>query len=173
MMLKVTGIHRDVTSETIETDDYVFSIFWNNFSSGENKWWMIRSGQMTLMELAAKGSTNFIHHICLVTIQPDWISIQDDICLNLGVPEERGLPVCEWEDQTGDSPQYAHKSAELRLCIGSEGILIQFMPQTQIVRFITTDRVRFGIDFDNHITAIQVTQLTLDEIEAVKSTFVT
>jgi hypothetical protein len=167
-MIKVIDVYPQVKDEFL----YVFSVSWNwnNFASGQNLWWMVRSGNMTLLEIALKGLALFIHHICLVTIQSDWITIQDDMCLKLAVPEERGLPICKWEEKGGGI--YADEVSELRLCISCEDIVIRFMPQTQIVRFITTDRVRFGIDADDHLTAIQVTQLTPDEIEDVKRTFV-
>lgn len=170
-MIKFKEIHPIITSEEVEADGYVFAVSWNN-NAGPHWWWMVEHNQRNILEIAMNTmDVFFINHICLVTIQSDWVTVHNQpYVLDLSIPAERGLPICEWDktNRYGGDLFYFHEQIEIRRRIGPQDAAIHILPERPLVRLVMTDCVRFGFDAEDHLALIHVVNLSTEQIKDIK-----
>ncbi len=96
--------------------------------------------------------------------------VQTEIFDVVNLPIEKGLPVCEW---TFDQPSKDRidEKMNFRMFIGESSISLTIGDTVELKKLIVAERVKFGVDVDDYLRAIQVIDLQPSEMATIRSTF--
>ena len=81
-----------------------------------------------------------------------------------------GLPICEW---AFDKPSQDRVDQELdfSVYIGEKSFSVAIGEPFELKRLIVAERVKFGVDIDENLCAVQVMDLVESEMENIRLAF--
>ncbi|MBA3870563.1 MAG: hypothetical protein H0X30_15580 [Anaerolineae bacterium] len=169
-MLKVIGI-AELQYEILETSDYTLSLAWNHKNPEYGPYWRTGNFHDALIEIGLSDTNHSVKDFDVVIV-PQRFIVQAEIFDSLNLPVEIGIPICEWTFDK-PSPHYVDEALDVRMYIGGSSISICIGGAVEIKRVIVANRVRFGMDADGYLRAIQVTAIKPSEMANIRSTFPT
>jgi hypothetical protein len=171
-MLKYIGT-TELKRETIDANTYTLALEWNKLQPTYHVYWRLGNFRDSLIEIGLSDIDHSIENVSIVAVHNRQLS-QDqlvDFQRFKGTPL-KGVPICEW---TWDkpSPSRIDEAGEFYVCIGESSISIRFGDEFELEEVIVAERVRFGVDANGYIRAIQAINLQSSEIANIKLAFPT
>ena len=171
-MLKYSGT-TELKLETIEADAYTLAFKWNELQPTYHVYWRTGNFRDSLIEIGLSDIDHSIERVSIVAVhnrqlaQAEVVNFQRFTAAPLN-----GVPICEW---TWDkpSPGVIDEVGDFYVYICDSSISIRFGDEFELKEIIVTDRVKFGVDTDGYIRAIQATDLQPSEIANIRLAFPT
>lgn len=161
---------------TIEFDEYIpFTVEFEAGSSPSPFYWRVGDGKSSLMEIGLNNHSGAVQSITLTSIKLENI-IQADRTIPSNLPKVNGLPICDlsqWFTDCSDdfSGNFLDEfNLDIYLKIGKSAISILIAGADMAVRYIKNNSVWFGIDSNDMLVTIDITELSSSDIEII-STF--
>jgi hypothetical protein len=167
-MLKVIGV-AELQYEIIEASGYTLSLAWNHKYPEYGPYWRTGNFHDALIEIGLNDTDHSVKDFDVVVV-PKQCIMQSEIFDVVNLPSEIGIPICEWTFDK-PSPHYVDESLDFRMYIGGSSISICIGGAVEIKRIIAANRVKFGMDADGYLRAMQVTSIQPSEMTNIRLTF--
>ena len=167
-MLEVAGL-AGLTSERVEMNGYFFAVRWKMFPSLGLIYWRAGDYERSILEIGMERESKIMKSLELTIVGADRISATEIV--DFSSPDsirQQGLPIFQWSPERFDA-WIINERIAFSIYIGPHYLSLRIHEERKIKSIIRAERVAFGVDEADKLCAIQVTELSTQEIAALKS----
>ncbi len=120
----------------------------------------------SLMELGVAPRSGVIRSVTLTL--PGHVSWDPACCPPSGAPDQAGVPVFDvagWPESG-----FRDEPGQLDVCVSEDRIRMTFSPMA-VSQWVVCGRVRFGVNQDSDLAAVEVTNLAQDDMRTLREAF--
>jgi len=167
-MLKVIGV-AELQYEILGASGYTLSLAWNHKYPAYGPIWRTGNFHDALIEIGLSDTDHSVKDFDVVIV-PKRCIVQAEIFDSVNLPVEIGIPICEWTFDK-PSPHCVDEALDFRMYIGENSLSICIGGPCEITRVIVAKDVKFGMDADGYLRAVQVTAIQPSEMANIRLAF--
>ncbi len=166
-MLKIVN-EIDCEKVALEMDEYIHF----NVEFGENDlfsplYWRGGDGSLSLIEIGISEKEKKVRSITLTSVNKEKV-IETEKNILSQLPETKGMVVCNtncWFRTENFESNFKDELIEFHILLGDNYLSLIFESSEQIIRYVTNEKIRFGISENNAILSIDILDLSRKQIE--------